>query len=243
MLKTFFKVFVLLGIATYLVFALIKFSTRDDKEACKGLDVYINDEQETGFVTENEIRELLVSKKQFPEGRALDDINLAQLESLLVASPYINEALCYKTAENKISIHITPRIPVLHVLNTAGEDFYIDNFGSTMPRGRHVANLIVMTGAVNRSTAGPLYSKMGSRLTGDKYWRSQIDEIHVTSKGELELTPHAGDFIIQLGDTSCLDDKLNRLRLFYEEGLSKAGWNRYKTINLKFANQVVCTKR
>jgi cell division protein FtsQ len=52
-----------------------------------------------------------------------------------------------------------------------------------------------------------------------------------------------GDHIIQLGDASELDSKLSRMRTFYTEGLDKAGWNKYKTINLKFHDQVICTKR
>jgi hypothetical protein len=27
------------------------------------------------------------------------------------------------------------------------------------------------------------------------------------------------------------------------EGLNKAGWNKYKVINLKYKDQVVCTKK
>ena len=29
---------------------------------------------------------------------------------------------------------------------------------------------------------------------------------------------------------------------FYREGLGKAGWDRYRTINVKYAGQVVCTE-
>ena len=45
-----------------------------------------------------------------------------------------------------------------------------------------------------------------------------------------------------IGDAEDLDKKLYKLRLFYAEGLNKTGWNEYKVINLKYANQVVCTK-
>jgi cell division protein FtsQ len=32
------------------------------------------------------------------------------------------------------------------------------------------------------------------------------------------------------------------LMTFYKEGLNKVGWNAYLTINLKYKNQIVCTK-
>lgn len=241
-MKTFLKILVLLGVSAYLIFALVVRGEKGQEKVCTGLDIIINDELNTGFINENEVRELLVAKKLFPEGRALSEVDLEQLEKVLTSSPYIDAALCYQTAEGRVTIQLTPRHPVLHVINEQGDDFYIDNVGGTMPRGHHVIDLIVMTGNVPRAKAGALYSQLGSRLENDEFWNRQIEEIHVTSAGELELTPRIGQHIILLGDTSDIDDKLSRMLTFYEKGLNKAGWNRYKTISLKYANQVICTK-
>ncbi|MCR5819345.1 MAG: cell division protein FtsQ/DivIB [Bacteroidaceae bacterium] len=241
-LKVMVKIIILFGVAAYLVFALVLRGERGQEKVCTGLDVIINDELNTGFINENEVREMLVAKKLFPEGRSLSEVDLEQLEKVLTASPYIDAALCYQTAEGRVTIQVTPRHPVLHVINDHGDDFYIDNFGETMPRGHHVIDLIVMTGNVPRAKAGKLYSQLGTRLEDDEFWNQQIEEIHVTSEGELELTPRIGQHLILLGDTSNIDDKLSRMRIFYEQGLNKAGWNRYKTISLKYANQVICTK-
>ena len=243
MWKTLTKICILLGVAGYLIYSVVAFNKTDESKVCTGLDIIVNDKDSTGFINENEVRELLVNNKLFPEGKAQKDIDLVKMEQVLKASPYIDEALCYKASDGRMTIQVTPRIPVLHVLNQAGEDFYIDNRGGIMPRGHHHINLIVMTGHVNKKTAGPLYSSLGVALNKDTFWNRQIQEIYVTQGGELELTPSVGNHIIQLGDTSHLSDKLSRMKTFYAEGMSKAGWNRYKTINLKFSNQVICTRR
>ncbi len=243
MIKTLLKVAVFLGLITYLIFALVRLNRNEQGQECTGLEITIDDTSQTGFLGENEVRELLIASKHYPENELLEAVNLAELESVLVASPYINEALCFKTVEGKVAMHITPRIPVLHVLNSAGEDFYIDNCGSTMPRGHHNINLIVMTGNINRATAGKLYSPMGRLLSEDEFWNQQIQEIHVNTAGELELTPRIGDHIILLGDTSDLNDKLQRMRTFYTEGLDRAGWNLYKAIDLRFKDQVIGIKK
>jgi cell division protein FtsQ len=40
------------------------------------------------------------------------------------------------------------------------------------------------------------------------------------------------------------EKKLHNLELLYEQGFSAyGGWNGYSTINLKYTNQVICTKR
>jgi len=243
MWKTILKVCILTGVAAYLTFAVTTLNRSDENQVCRGLGIIVHDADSTGFINENEVREMLVANKLFPEGKAIKDIDLAKMEKVLVASPYIDKALCYLAADGRVGIQVTPRIPVLHVLNNAGEDFYIDNRGSIMPRGYHQIDLIVMTGNINKKTAGPLYAPMGRMLNKDDFWNRQIQEIHITHAGEIEITPRIGDHIIQLGDTSALADKLYRMRTFYTEGLDKAGWNKYKTISLKFNNQVICTKR
>ncbi|MBQ7496188.1 MAG: cell division protein FtsQ/DivIB [Bacteroidaceae bacterium] len=243
MYKTILKVAVFLGLVAYLIFALVRLNRNEQGQECTGLEITIDDTRQTGFLGENEVRELLIASKHYPENELLESVDLAELESVLVASPYINEALCFKTVEGKVAMHITPRIPVLHVLNDNGEDFYIDNCGSVMPRGHHTIDLPVMTGHVDRATAGSLYSPIGVLLNKDEFWNQQTQEIHVTPKGELELTPRVGDHTILLGDTSGLTDKLQRMRTFYTEGLDRAGWNRYKAIDLRFKDQVIGIKK
>jgi cell division protein FtsQ len=51
-----------------------------------------------------------------------------------------------------------------------------------------------------------------------------------------------GNHKIILGDCSDLEQKFKKLFAFYKDGLNKIGWNTYKTINLKYKNQVVCTR-
>lgn len=243
MWKTLLKMSILLAAAAYLIFALILFSNSNEDIVCTDLDIVVSDEDITGFINENEIRELLVANNMFPEGKAIKDISLAELEATLKSSPYIDNVRCYQAADGHIAIHVIPRIPVLHVINLQGEDFYIDNKGGVMPRAHHKMNLPIMTGHVNKKTAGGLYAPFGNSLAKDTFWNNQIQEIHVTNTGELELTPRVGNHTILLGDTSLLADKMERMRIFYTEGLDKAGWNKYKTINLKFSNQVICTRR
>ena len=70
-----------------------------------------------------------------------------------------------------------------------------------------------------------------------------IVQIYVDEKNNVELIPRVGNHNIILGDASDLENKLEKLMIFYKKGLSKTGWNEYSTINLKYKNQIVCTKR
>ena len=35
----------------------------------------------------------------------------------------------------------------------------------------------------------------------------------------------------------------HHLQLFYEQAIPKVGWDKYEMINLKYKNQIVCTKK
>ncbi len=75
------------------------------------------------------------------------------------------------------------------------------------------------------------------------FWKAQISQVYVNEKGEFELQPRVGNHSILLGKANRLEEKFDKLLLFYQQGLSKTGWNEYSALNLKYKNQVVCTKR
>ena len=70
-----------------------------------------------------------------------------------------------------------------------------------------------------------------------------IEQIYVNQYEEFTLIPKVGRQKIIFGKYEDVEDKFNRLELFYAEGMSREGWQKYKTINLKYRRQVVCEKR
>jgi cell division protein FtsQ len=48
---------------------------------------------------------------------------------------------------------------------------------------------------------------------------------------------------ILIGDGTQLESRFSKLRIFYEKGMPQADWRRYARIDLRFADQIVCTKR
>lgn len=80
----------------------------------------------------------------------------------------------------------------------------------------------------------------------DDFWRSEVVQIaaHTTPSGalEVELTPRSGRFTILFGRLEEVDRKLDKLMRFYRNGLSKLGWETYRSIDIRYRNQVVCKK-
>lgn len=80
----------------------------------------------------------------------------------------------------------------------------------------------------------------------DDFWRSEVVQIaaHTTPSGalEVELTPRSGRFTILFGRLEEVDRKLDKLMRFYRNGLSTLGWETYRSIDIRYRNQVVCKK-
>ncbi len=79
-------------------------------------------------------------------------------------------------------------------------------------------------------------------IINDPFWSQQLEQISINEESEIELIPRVGNHRILLGNGMNLEEKFWKLMIFYKEGLSKTGWNDYSYINLKFQNQVVCSK-
>ena len=83
------------------------------------------------------------------------------------------------------------------------------------------------------------------RLQRDKFLRAEIVQIGstTTSDGALSLTliPRCGDHRIEFGWIENVEDKLHRLRLFYDQVAVTSGWVSYKSVNLNYTDRIVCT--
>ncbi len=119
------------------------------------------------------------------------------------------------------------------------------------PSKNFAARVIVATGNVSpytpefrekrKSTLKDLFNITQTLLT-DEFLKSFIQQIHVNNAGEFILVPLVGDQKIELGSARKLEDKLNRLKIFYQQGMPYEGWRKYETINLKYSGQVVCRR-
>ena len=80
----------------------------------------------------------------------------------------------------------------------------------------------------------------------DSYWNEEITQFDIRSNslGEISMRmlPRSGDFAIEFGTLSERDVKLAKLRKFYDKGLSHIGHSYYKSIDVRFDKQVICTK-
>ena len=223
--------------------------------------ITIDYETENRFINENDVLSQILSIEN-SEDLYLNQFNVNHLEEKLTNNNSINDVQVYKTIDGQLVINVKQRRPIVRIFSK-NESYYIDEDGNLMPlSSKYTARLPVVSGNLNEPlgkryqfnynnlndtlTAKTLLDdiyKIASYIDKSEFWKAQIEQIDVNKVYEFELVPKVGNHKIVLGGVDNLESKFEKLMIFYKKGLSKTGWNEYSVINLKYKNQVVCTKR
>ena len=218
------------------------FYNKRDSEICKNIRIEIKDSINSPFMKSADVERSLAEGKFRIEGLKMCEINTLDIANKLLENKIIKEAACYKTPGGTLRIDIYQRRPILRVMSVSG-NYYIDDVGYAMPVSNNfVAYLPVVTGYVTEELRDNELFEFAKFLQNNKFWNKQIDQIHITSNGEVELIPKVGSQTIILGDFSNFEKKLANLKTFYHNAIPRKGWDTYKAINLKYENQVIGVK-
>lgn len=188
-----------------------------------------------------------------------------QIEEYLLSNPYIEKAEVYQTLKGTLSIEIKQREPIVRIYTLKGLQYYIDKTGKIIPiTDMETTDVVIANGYIDvntellnkkqldtidieqkkgfEKTLSKIYY-LAQQLSNDTILNYQIDQIYIPVKGNYELIPKIGNYIIRIGDTQDLKEELIKLDYLYREGFSRCGWDNYKVVDLRFRNQVVCTKK
>ena len=245
------KILTWLGLAAWFVLVLAFVSDESEEVLCNRIEVVLQDTVNNRFVTPSEVRSLVETSGLEIWGYPLSQINTRNLEYLLEENPYIGNAEVSKDVSGRLEVKVEQRVPLVRILPDGSRGYYIDTEGKTLPLSENFTPLIMLaTGelpvSMKAASSGKNLSEIYrfcTYLADHEFWSDQVVQIYVNSAGEYELIPRVGAHQILLGSLDQWEKKLRNLELLYEQGLSLYGWNTYQTINLKYTNQVICTKR
>jgi len=205
------------------------------------------------LISERDVRQaLLAAFGSDLENSELANLEVERMERVLEGDPFVKNADVYIDQNNQVHIKIEQREPLLRVLDNHGNNYYLDAAGKKMPPSKNfAARVMVATGNVSaytpefrdkrKSNLKDLFA-LTQTLLADEFLKTFIQQIHINNAGEFILVPLIGDQKIVLGSAKKPEEKLNRLKIFYQQGMPYEGWRKYETINLKYSGQVVCKR-
>lgn len=212
------------------------------------------------MITADEIKTLVSGKFGQIEGSPMARIDLYELENMVLANPYVSSCEVYQTIEGDLMLKARVREPLVRVINQDDDQFYLDLTGYLMPvNPRHPSHVLIASGFIadkfisldksekplnifpDSSVLHQIYP-VAYYISKDAFLKSFIDQIYISEKKEIELVPKIGSQTIIFGNATDAAEKLENLKTFYEKVMCNINWHTYKSINLKYKNQVVCLK-
>jgi cell division protein FtsQ len=211
------------------------------------------------FVTRAGIFSLIHNENEKVLGEVVRNLEVKKIESRIATIRELEKAEVYMTVDGILHVDADQRDPIMRVITTFGNSYYIDKHGIIIPHSEsYTPRLVVISGNIELPDdcigRGEIYSlpdnklikqayKMAAFINNDDFWSSQIEQVFVNSKQEFELVPRVGRHIVKFGNQMRMENKFNDLKVFYLNALPEMGWEKYKEINLRYDGQIVCKKR
>lgn len=223
--------------------------TKSNEQACAEIRIIISGDE--AFVGQEDIA-LLIEEHFGPlVGRTLNTIPVHDIEGRLRTIPYVEHAIVNTDMNGVLMVRVLQRKAVMRIINQKGGGFYVDDNRLKMPVSlNYVPNVAVANGFIAEELGAALDTVETSlvedifrtvRFISDhELWNEQIVQLYVNEQDDIELVPKVGNQRIILGNADHLEDKFSRLEIFYKSIVPKMGIDAYKTVNLKYSDQLVC---
>lgn len=240
-----------IGVALAVLFFFVAFSERKlGSQSVNEVIIKVENIEGNHFVDEQDILKLMRLERENLKGADIGKLNLKEIESRIKSDRFIKDADLYSDIKGNLIVRTTLRRPIARIVRNDGPDAYIGEDGTIMPVSwKFTARVVLISGEGTRhmlekeniSTDDDGTRLMGllNRIATDDFWRAQVAQMNINSKGKITLLPQVGAQIIEFGTAEDGDEKLKKLRIFYKEILPQMGWNRYKRVNVEYDGQLI----
>lgn len=228
-----------------------------------GFEIDIDYQNGSYFLEREDVFNDIIKKIGKPEGKKLQMLNLMQIENIVNSNPYIHKANAFATIDGKIKISVQQKVPLVRIF-ASNAQFYMDEAGTCFPLSKKFTARTLLAFVPKTFTNAELKKfnfaeenikcdsnardvlfdvfKVADYIYQQAFLKAMIDQMYVTNKNDIFLVTRVDGPIIEFGKADNIEEKFDNLKIFYKEGLSKLGWDKYDTVSIKFSNQVVCKK-
>ncbi len=193
------------------------------------------------FVSYETVNKLLIEKGEHLKTIGKDKVVLNTLEKTLNEHDMIQKSEVFVSVDGVLKAMVTQRTPIARVFNEEGS-FYIDSKGNRMPlSGIQTARLPLVLGEINDKNEKEMYNLLWF-IYNDDFLKKNITGIEILPSGSLIMTNRNYNYDIEFGKTIEVKRKFDNYKAFFQKAVHDTLIDKYKVINLKFTQQVVCTK-
>jgi cell division protein FtsQ len=238
------------GIAALLFFSI----ARKKNASVKTLVINIEDiNSGEAMISDKEVIQML----NLAAGRTItksnvQKLNIRKLEAKLQKDKRIERADIYFDSKNRLTVDIKQKEPIVRISDVYGNSYYLDINGKYIPVTVGSAIRVPLATGIRDTFSNKLMAsdkisklkdvfKIMQYVSKDPFLKSLIEQVHVEqdSIADIVLIPKIGRSKLILGNALYIDEKFDNLKVFYRDGFPRLGWSRYKSLNLKYADQII----
>lgn len=237
--------------AIVILLFLLAFSERKQGGVtCKNVLVELKNINDNHFLDEKDISRQVEAIGQSLKGASMDRINLRALEKTLIYDRHIKDAELYTDLKGNLIVRVELRRPIARIVQDDAPDAYISEDGVIMDvsekftsrvmiiSGKSTKRLLEL-GDLKKSAEGALLLEMIEFINEDPFWKAQIAQMDINSRGEINIYPQVTGQLVEFGKPENFELKFRKLMVFYKEILPQKGWTKYERVNLTYEGQVI----
>ena len=225
--------FLKLVILGMLLFFLMSFTLKNDQTKERKfnlIELYDSDER---FVTHEDIIKITNNDDH--------DFNIARIEKTIKQIPQIKNVKVYLNHDGNIDVQLQERQPILRVYDK-NLSFYLDSECKVLPISKsYTARRLIITGNLDYYSNSELCN-LYSVIESNEFYKSLITQIDVQKNNTILIT-RIKNLEVNIGNLDRLKIKFENLMTFYNRIVKFKGWDFYDKVNLKYIDQIICSKK
>lgn len=193
------------------------------------------------YITTTEVNNLIHDNLSFKNNLLKDYSVLSDLEDHIDKNDMIESVQVYKTIKSQLITKVHQRKPLGRIYDK-GQIYYLDREGKIMPKSKnHSARVPIVTGEINETSLVDV-NQILQKIHSDEFLKKSIVGIKIFPSRSIILTDRNFNFDIVFGKAVDIDKKFNNYKAFVQHAIQDTLINKYKEVNLKFTQQVVCSR-
>ncbi len=199
------------------------------------------EEGDNNFLTHKMVDKMLIQNQKFVQNQSKSVVDLHFLETNVSANPYVEKATVFLTINGVLKTLIKQRKPVARIVDN-DSIFYVDKYGVKIPLSANFSARVPLVSGVGNAEEIKELIQLLQTISSDDFFNKEIIAIERNAQNEYVFTVRTGDYKIAFGKYEFAPLKFKKLKAFYNKALIDGSIKKYKLINVKYHNQVVCTK-
>lgn len=224
---------------------------KEEGKSFKKIVINIENQYDNYFVDENDVMHLISEGgTEKILGASYESLSLKKLENRLKTHKFVNSTEVFKDFKGNLFVNITQNRPIARIVRQFSPHAYIGTEGQILPVSeRFTARVPLLSGPytdklvkqdLTETEEGKGVYDLLKFIESDPFWKAQIAQLNIDSKGNIVMYPQVTKQLIEFGKAEQIEEKFKKLKVFYTKILPSKGWNSYRRVNVKYQDQIIC---